>query len=103
MEVMATEKGRRLWRFLGDTFDGKFYLYKNSKNIKVFHKYMEEENERNKKNKYVDIGDDFTEEQLISNNKALDSMKEVFDKMTPEEWEIYLKQLCHVAIPEKLL
>lgn len=63
MEVMATEKGRRLWRFLGDTFDGKFYFYKNSKNIKVFHKYMEEENERNKKNKYVDIGDDFTEEE----------------------------------------
>lgn len=46
-----------------------------------------------KKNKYVDIGDDFTEEQLISNDKALDSMKEVFDKMTPEEWKIYLKEL----------
>jgi hypothetical protein len=56
-----------------------------------------------KKNKYVDIGDDFTEEQLISSDKALDSMKEVFDKMTPEEWKIYLKHLSHVAIPEKLL
>ena len=49
MEVMATEKGRRLWRFLGVTFDGKFYLYKNSKNIKVFHKYIEERNEPTKK------------------------------------------------------
>ncbi|MBK8394041.1 MAG: hypothetical protein IPL26_02195 [Leptospiraceae bacterium] len=56
-----------------------------------------------KKNKYVDIGDDFTEEQLISSDKALDSMKEVFDKMTPEELKIYLKHLSHVAIPEKLL
>ena len=56
-----------------------------------------------KKNKYVDIGDDFTEEDMKASDRALDSMKEVFDKMTPEEWEIYLKQLCHVAIPEKLL
>ena len=56
-----------------------------------------------KKNKYVDIGDDFTEEQLISSDKALDSMKEVFDKMTPEEWEKEIKFLSHKVVPEKLL
>jgi len=56
-----------------------------------------------KKNKYIDIGDDFTEEDLKANDRALDSMKEVFDKMTPEEWEEEIKFLSHKVVPEKLL
>jgi hypothetical protein len=46
---MEDEEGRKLWRFLGTTFEAKFDLHRDSKSIKMFHKYMEEENERNKK------------------------------------------------------
>lgn len=47
--IMSTVEGRRLWRFLGATFNAKFDLHRDSKSIKMFHKYIEEENERNKK------------------------------------------------------
>jgi hypothetical protein len=47
--LMSTSEGRKLWRFLGTTFEAKFDLHRDSKSIKMFHKYMEEENERNKK------------------------------------------------------
>ncbi len=47
--IMSTGEGRRLWRFLGTTFNAKFDLHRDSKSIKMFHKYIEEENERNKK------------------------------------------------------
>lgn len=49
--------------------------------------------EKTKIPKYNDIGEDFTEEQLKANDRALDSMKEVFDKMTPEEKKVYLEEL----------
>lgn len=49
--------------------------------------------EKIKITKYNDIGEDFTEEQLKANDRALDSMKELFDKMTPEEKKVYLKEL----------
>ena len=59
--------------------------------------------EKTKIPKYSDIGDDFTEEQLIANYRALDSMKEVFDKMTPNEREEYKKWLSMKSIPMKLV
>lgn len=49
--------------------------------------------EKTKIPKYNDIGEDFTEEELKANDRALDSMKEVFDKMTPEEKKVYLEEL----------
>jgi len=47
--LMSTSEGRKLWRFLGTTFEAKFDLHRDSKSIKMFHKYMEERNEPTKK------------------------------------------------------
>ena len=41
-------KKEKLLKGLGFTFNAKFDLNKNSKNIKMFHRYLEEENEKNK-------------------------------------------------------
>jgi hypothetical protein len=41
-------KKEKLLKGLGFTFNAKFDLNKNSKNIKMFHRYLEEENGKNK-------------------------------------------------------
>ena len=48
LDIMSTANGRKLWEYLGFTFNAKFDLNKNSKNIKMFHRYLEEENGKNK-------------------------------------------------------
>ena len=49
--------------------------------------------DKTKRPKYRDIGEDFSPKQLKANDRALDSMKEVFDKMTPEEKKVYIEEL----------
>lgn len=42
LDIMSTANGRKLWKYLGFTFNAKFDLNKDSKNIRMFHRYLEE-------------------------------------------------------------